>query len=77
MHQCTECEYKVKEKRDFERHRLYHDEKSAYKCPHCSFSLNVTNHLARHVRLYHTKIDPKALTSEKQVSLYLNSFITN
>ncbi len=66
---CTECEYKTKEKRDFERHELYHRDKSAFQCPWCTFSVDVGNKLARHVSHYHTKLDKTAPAVNDQVYL--------
>ena len=68
IHQCEECEYKTKEIGHFKRHRSFHDEKSAHKCPWCSFSVNAKQQLGRHVSQYHTKIDKKDLiASENEV----------
>ena len=68
IYQCAECDYATNQKRDFYRHLMYHDEKSALQCPWCSFSVGTTSRLTNHMKNFHTKLDKKALIAvEKQV----------
>ncbi len=67
VHQCAECEYGTKQKGHFDRHRFFHDEKSAHQCPHCSFSVRSMTNLTIHVKRYYTKTDRKALVNKKHL----------
>jgi len=67
VHQCNECDFQCNLKQDFKRHRMYHDAKSTYQCPWCSFSVNFSAHLTRHVKKHHPKIDRKFLARKQQV----------
>lgn len=66
VYQCTECEFETKEIILFERHRKSHDEKSAFKCPWCSYSVNRSLDLTNHTKKHHTKID------KTKVALFFN-----
>ncbi len=77
VYQCTECEFKTKEIILFERHRKSHDEKSAFKCPWCSYSVNRSLDLTNHTKKHHTKIDKTKVapfSNKNQVYILYYSF---
>ncbi len=72
---CTHCPFKARLKRDFEQHNACHRSQTAkYKCPQCSYSVNMLCHLNQHLKLHSGEIDENKSTNnicEPQVVILL------
>jgi len=50
---CTECKFITDRKKLFGHHQSLHRTKSEFQCPKCSYSINTSGNLNRHVKMHH------------------------
>ena len=58
FNKCAECGIKFPKFTYFEEHMAHHNRQppGRFQCPHCSFSLDVINGMARHVKIAHSGV---------------------
>lgn len=52
-HACLECNYVASSSALLGRHEVYHQRRSVYQCPHCSFSVSTIRYLKKHLNENH------------------------